>query len=52
MMAARLSASTALVVRLTERARRIAEARVEARRSGERRWRRARLLWPLFAGER
>lgn len=41
-----------LAARLADKARRIAEARTEARRAGAGRWRRARWLWPLFAGER
>lgn len=41
--------------RLAERAARLAEARATAgllvrRGAGERRWRTARLLWPLFGG--
>jgi hypothetical protein len=40
--------ATGVAARLAERARRIAEARAEARRAGTRRWRRARWLWPLF----
>ena len=45
-----------LVARLVEQARRLAEARAEAlvreRRGDARRWRLARLLWPLFPKER
>jgi len=52
MIAARITGAATLAARLAETARRVAEARVEARRSGARRWRRARLLWPLFARER
>ena len=37
-----------LAARLTARARALAEARLLARRADPRRWRRARLLWPLF----
>ena len=39
--------ASAFAARLAERAARLAEARTSAR--GERRWRRAALLWPLFA---
>lgn len=42
-----------LVVRLTGKARALAEARAEARHLARRddpaRWRNARLVWPLFA---
>lgn len=38
----------ALAARLTAKARALAEART-ARRDDPRRWRKARLLWPLFA---
>lgn len=46
----------AFAARLAEHAGRIARARVlarvlERRGRGERRWRHARLLWPLFAGD-
>jgi len=44
------------VARLAAQARRLgearAEARVRARRGDARRWRLARLLWPLFGEER
>ncbi len=47
------SAFAGLAARLAERARRLAEARMRrlalARRGDPRRWRSARLLWPLFA---
>jgi hypothetical protein len=52
MITARIAGAAALAARLTDTARRLAEARVEARRSGARRWRHARLLWPLLAKER
>lgn len=41
----------ALAARLTARARQLAAARLQARAMAgdERRWRRADLLWPLFA---
>jgi len=38
-----------LAERLAEKARRIAETQVARRSHGPRRWRIARLLWPLFA---
>jgi hypothetical protein len=38
--------------RLAAKAGRLTAAHVEARRRGERRWRLARLVWPLFAKER
>lgn len=42
-----------LASRLTEKARALAAARIETRalnrRGDDRRWRRAALLWPLFA---
>lgn len=38
-----------LASRLAARAKALAEARAIARRAGEGRWRRAKLLWPLFA---
>jgi hypothetical protein len=45
-------AFAALSTRLTAKARALAEARAEtnalARRSSALRWRKARLLWPLF----
>jgi hypothetical protein len=37
-----------LAARLARRARALAEARAAGRQAGERRWRRAGLLWPLF----
>ena len=52
MITARIADAATLAARLTDTARRLAEARVEARRSGARRWRHARLLWPLLAKER
>ena len=52
MIAAREIGGARFVARLAARAARIAEARVEARRHGARRWRLPRLLWPLFAKER
>ena len=39
--------AASFAARLAERAARLAEARAHA--GGERRWRRAALLWPLFA---
>lgn len=46
------AASRALARRLARKAARLAEARAEnallARRDAPRRWRQARLLWPLF----
>jgi hypothetical protein len=45
-------AFAALTARLTAKAQALAEARAEtkalARRSSPQRWRKARLLWPLF----
>lgn len=41
-----------LAAHLAARARLIAAARRAARRDAPHRWRRARWLWPLFAGER
>ena len=52
MISARQIGGARFVARLAARAARIAEARAEARLQGERRWRLARLLWPLFAKER
>ena len=52
MIAARIAGGATLAARLAGQARRVAEARAAARRAGARRWRRARLLWPLFAKER
>jgi hypothetical protein len=37
--------------RLTMRARRLAEAKLETRAQAARRWRLAHLLWPLFTKE-
>ena len=55
LISARTARSPALVTRLAERARVLAMARAEtiyrARRSDAGRWRKARLLWPLFGGE-
>jgi hypothetical protein len=48
MIRARQIGGARFVARLAARAARIAEARIEARRRGARRWRIARLLWPLF----
>lgn len=52
MMDARIARSD-LAQRLTDRARKLAEVHAEnrllARRAEPRRWRDARLLWPLFA---
>jgi len=49
----RATADTGIVARLTARAEALAEALAErqalARREAPRRWRRAGLLWPLFA---
>ena len=51
-----IGAESGFVARLTERARRLVEARVESRRLAKMRdtarWRRAALLWPNFGGER
>lgn len=49
--------ASGFVARLTARAQALAEARVvarlfAARGKGERRWRSARLLWPLFANRK
>jgi len=52
MITARIAGSERLAARLTKQAGALARARAEARRSGERRWRLAHLLWPLFTGER
>jgi hypothetical protein len=51
-IAARIAGAAGLAARLVGHARRIAEARVAARRAGARRWRKARLLWPLFVKDR
>jgi hypothetical protein len=48
MISAETIGAARFVARLAARARRIAEARAEAPRHGARRWRLARLLWPLF----
>jgi len=57
MIAAKLAgASGGLAARLADKAARLAEARGEtllrARRGDPSRWRRAALLWPLFAKDR
>ena len=52
MIAARITGAAALASRLADNARRIAQARAAARAIGARRWRRARLLWPLFVEDR
>ena len=56
MITARQIGGARFVARLAEQARRLGEARAEARvrerRGDARRWRLARLLWPLFAKER
>ena len=48
-----MTAFSQIVPALIERARLLAEAhlteRAQARRAPERRWRKAALLWPLFA---
>ena len=55
LIAARTARSPGLAARLAERARTLAVAHAEtiqrARRSDAGRWRKARLLWPLFGGE-
>jgi hypothetical protein len=52
MITAREIGGARFAARLTEKARRLGEARTEARvrqrRGDARRWRLARLLWPLF----
>jgi hypothetical protein len=49
------AAFTGLAARLIARARRLAEARSDeallARRDPAVRWRKARLVWPLFTGD-
>jgi hypothetical protein len=56
MIDARIAAARAFAARLAGKAATLAEARVEtalrARRNDPSRWRRAALLWPLFANER
>jgi len=56
MISARQIGGARFVARLAAQAARLAEARAEARLHGVRRWRVARLLWPLFgphsSGER
>ena len=52
MITARQVGGSRFAARLAAKARQIAAARAEARVRGERRWRFARLLWPLFAKER
>jgi hypothetical protein len=56
MIEARFTAASAFAARLAAKAARLAEARGEAglraRREDPSRWRRAGLLWPLFAKER
>jgi hypothetical protein len=52
MIRAREIGGARFVARLAAQAGRIARARAEARRQGPRRWRIARLLWPLFTKER
>ena len=56
MITAKQIGGARFVARLAAQARRLgearAEARVRARRGDARRWRLARLLWPLFAKER
>jgi hypothetical protein len=51
MIAARPAGPARFAARLTMRARRLAEARLEARAQAARRWRLAHLLWPLFTKE-
>ena len=52
MISARQIGGARFAARLAAEAGRIARARAEAQLRGERRWRLARLLWPLFAKER
>ena len=56
MITARQIGGARFAARLAEQARRLAEARAEAavrrHRGDARRWRLARLLWPLFPKER
>ena len=52
MISARQIGGARFAARLAAKAGRIAAARAEARLRGERRWRLARLLWPLFAKDR
>ena len=56
MITAREIGGARLVGRLAEKAQQLGEARAEAlvrqRRGDARRWRLARLLWPLLAKER
>ena len=56
MIQAKVIAGGAFAARLSARAARLAEAREEARLRARRddpsRWRRAALLWPLFAKDR
>ena len=48
MIRAEIAALDGLAARLASRARRLAEARITARRAKAGRWRSAVLLWPLF----
>lgn len=56
MIEAKIAAASAFAARLADKAAQLAEARGEtalrARREDPSRWRRAALLWPLFAKER
>ncbi|HEY6815912.1 MAG TPA: hypothetical protein VI168_10270 [Croceibacterium sp.] len=52
MIRAREMGGARFAARLAAQAAKIARARAEARLHGERRWRLARLLWPLFVKER
>ena len=52
MIRARQIGGARFAARLAAQAGRIARARAEDKLQGERRWRLARLLWPLFVKER
>ncbi len=51
MIEARGGDPAGFAARLAAKAGRLAAAQAEARQRGERRWRLARLVWPLFAKE-
>jgi hypothetical protein len=51
MISARPADPALFAARLTTKARRLAQARLEARVQAARRWRLAHLLWPLFTKE-